>query len=131
MAKPIISYEELITKMQSDMAELSGEDLAELAGYMGIEVSLWNCETEYGSDSLFIVKDEKPRFMTAYFLEEDVIKAYTEDENWKEAQENAEEWIWQFADDKPTAILQHYDKHDLWKKDYTQFLLRHPNQETY
>lgn len=43
-----MDYQELMLKMQADMAELSGEDLAELAGVMGIEV-------KYVGDSIFEV----------------------------------------------------------------------------
>lgn len=45
----IISYPDLILKMESDMAELSGEDLAELAGHLGINVN-------YEGDSMFLFK---------------------------------------------------------------------------
>lgn len=43
-----MDYQELMLKMQSDMAELSGEDLAELANAMGIEAT-------YKGDSIFEV----------------------------------------------------------------------------
>jgi len=43
-----MDYQELILRMQSDMAELSGEDLAELAMAMGIEVT-------YQGDSMFTI----------------------------------------------------------------------------
>lgn len=44
----MIDYHELMLRMQADMTQLSGEDLAELAMSMGIEVT-------YQGDSMFTV----------------------------------------------------------------------------
>lgn len=63
------------------------------------------------------------RFLTTYSLEKDKVEAFTEEENWEEAQEEAEEYVWQYADNKKQAISQHFDKLDLWEKN--------PNLKTY
>jgi len=51
MPTETMDYQELMLRMQTDMAELSGEDLAELAGAMGIEV-------KYVGDSIFEVPNK-------------------------------------------------------------------------
>jgi hypothetical protein len=63
------------------------------------------------------------RYMTAYFLLEDKVEAFTEDEDWKKAQEEAEDFVWQFAPDKETAIFLHFEKLDDWENN--------PDKETY
>ena len=42
------------------------------------------------------------------------IKAFYEYENYNEAIESAQEWVWQNAGNKEQAILQHENKHDEW-----------------
>lgn len=44
----LISYQDLILKIQNDMEELGGEDLAEFAGHIGINV-------KYQDDSIFVL----------------------------------------------------------------------------
>ena len=64
-----------------------------------------------------------PRYLTAYFMPDngpDYVAAFTEDENWREACEPAEDYVWQFATNKQAAILQHFDKLDEWEADPTK-----------
>lgn len=81
-----------------------------------------------------------PRFMTAYveyryhgetpsegFISSEIV-AYAEDEDWRPAQEIAEDYVWQFAPDKETAKAQHFDKVDAWRADLDA---GRPEKETY
>lgn len=45
------------------------------------------------------------------------IEAFSEDDDWGDAQENSDEYVWQYAYDKDSAISQHCDKHDEWSAD--------------
>ena len=56
------------------------------------------------------------------------IKCYAEDEDWNDAQNDAEEWVWQYAESKGHAIAQHYLKHDEWSDDQDN---EHEFKDTY
>ncbi len=59
------------------------------------------------------------RFMTALFMDTGEVKAFREGEKWQEAQDLADDWVWQFAPDQETAIAQHDDKIDAWQANPT------------
>jgi len=43
--------------------------------------------------------------------------AFHELEDWREALDSAEDWVWQFADNPQQAIYQHESKLDEWEAD--------------
>lgn len=63
------------------------------------------------------------RFMTCWMGDTDEILAFTEDENWKEAQENADDFVWQWATSREVAVEAHHDKLEECQRD--------PTKETY
>jgi hypothetical protein len=42
--------------------------------------------------------------------------AYAADESWQQAQDEADEWVWQSAPDRETAIARHEAAFDAWQK---------------
>lgn len=58
-----------------------------------------------------------PRFLTTYNWDDPEAKAFAEHEDWGKAQANADDYVWQFAPDKETAIRQHDAKVDAWRED--------------
>lgn len=63
------------------------------------------------------------RYLTTYRIDTDTVEAFTEQDDYKAAVDLADEWVWQFAEDRQAAILQHFDKHDEWTSD--------PEKQTY
>ena len=47
------------------------------------------------------------------------IQAFSENENWQDAADVSDEYVWQFAESKEQAIDQHHDKFGQWQ-DETQ-----------
>lgn len=59
------------------------------------------------------------RYITMYIggFASDNLECYTEDENWKDRLDYAEEWVWQYADSKKQALANHEVKFDQWQDD--------------
>ena len=54
------------------------------------------------------------RYITMYHSNPLIMECYAEDENWQERQALAEEWVWQFAESKRHALVNHTKAHDAW-----------------
>jgi hypothetical protein len=81
------------------------------------------------------MKTQTNRIMTCYSVHGDKWEAFTEDENWQAAQATCDEYVWQLAPDKKTAIAQHDAKLVAWEKDLHEWLSgeteTNPNTKTY
>ena len=63
------------------------------------------------------------RFMTCWMIDTGEILAFTEDEGWQKAQEESDEFVWQWAVNRETAIAAHIHKVEEWENN--------PTKETY
>jgi len=61
-----------------------------------------------------------PRFLTTYTVEADQIQVYSESDDISHATDDVSDWVWQWAPDKETARMQHFDKLDEWEMDPTK-----------
>ena len=74
------------------------------------------------------------KYMTCYTLKCDLTEAFTENENWQQAQDACDDYVWQSAPDKKTAIEQHDAKLEEWERDLHAWLKgkkANPNTKTY
>ena len=60
------------------------------------------------------------KYLTTHNAATDTIEVFAESEDYVEAQNLADEWVWQYANDKLAALSQHFDKHDEWTKNPTK-----------
>jgi hypothetical protein len=63
------------------------------------------------------------RYLTTYRSDLDKVEAFTESDDYKNAVWNADDWVWQYAENPEQAKAQHFDKLDEWEQN--------PDKETY
>ena len=63
------------------------------------------------------------RYLTTLTLETNRVRVFTEQDDYKSAVDDADEWVWQYATCHLMAMNQHHAKMEAWEAN--------PNLETY